>query len=354
MWEFFKRIYKTYFAGQESGLTLFLLVLAGITFYYLGGYLLPFFISVFIAFLLNELVIFLRARKIPHLYATIITFLIFFIGTTVLVFMVLPLLWQRASDFAKAFPSIIEQIGAWMYLLPENYPAIFSTDDIDGFVATIRQNIIDYSQSLISSSITSVGEIAGFFIYVVLVLVMVFFILKDYDKLTQYLVKFLPKEQKLMSRLAKKMKIEMLKYLYGKLLEGLIVFVASWITFTILGLNFTTILAIAVGVSVIIPYIGAAIVTLPVLLVAYEQFGFENMFIYVAVAYIILQLLDGYVLVPLLFSELINLHPVSVILAIIIFGSLWGLWGVALAIPMATFIKALIEYWPRAKPDKIS
>jgi putative permease len=60
-----------------------------------------------------------------------------------------------------------------------------------------------------------------------------------------------------------------------------------------------------------------------------------------------LQLLDGFVLVPLLFSEVVNLHPISIILAVLIFGSLWGLWGVFFAIPLATFVKALVVSWPR-------
>ncbi|MCH9665057.1 MAG: AI-2E family transporter [Gammaproteobacteria bacterium] len=347
MWEFFKKSYKTYFAGQESGFTLFLFLLAGLALYYLGTFLFPFFVAVFISFLLNELVTQLKKRRLSHLLSVAITFILFLTCSTVLIFMVLPFLWQRTILFVQEFPSTIEQIGDWLYLLPESYPELFSSDDIDGFVATIREQLVEYGQTVISASLTSIGDIAGFFVYILLVLVMVFFILKDYDKLTNYLVKFLPEEHKLMSRLGTKMKREMLRYIWGKLLEGFIVFVVSVITFSILGLNFTFLLAIAVGVSVIIPYIGAAIVTIPVLLVAYAQFGAENMFYYVLIAYLILQLLDGYILVPLLFSELINLHPVSVILAILVFGSIWGIWGIAFAIPMATFIKALIEYWPR-------
>lgn len=353
MWEFVKRIYNIYFAGQESGLTLFIFLIAGMALYYLGGFLFPFFVAVFIAFLLNELVSFLKRKRLSHLLSVTITFLLFLSCSLVLVFMVLPFLWSRLISFAQEFPNTIEQLGDWLYLLPENYPEFFSREDIDNFIITIREQLVAYGQSIISSSLTSIGEITSGVVYILLVLVMVFFILKDYDKLTNYLVKFLPKEHKLMSRLGVKMKAEMLRYIGGKLLEGFIVFIASVITFAIIGLNFTFLLAIAVGFSVIIPYVGAVIVTVPVLLVAYAQYGAEGMFFYVLIAYIILQLLDGYVLVPLLFSELINLHPVSVILAILIFGSIWGIWGVAFAIPLATFVKALIEYWPRLPDSEI-
>lgn len=353
MWQFFKRTYNIYFAGQESGFTLFLFLLAGFALYYLGAFMFPFFVAVFISFLLNEFVTFLKKRRLSHLLSVAITFLLFLSCSSILIFMVLPFLWARLIIFAQEFPSTIEQIGNWLYLLPENYPAFFTTEDIDGFVVSLREQLVGYGQTIISSSLTSIGQITGFFVYIMLVLVMVFFILKDYDKLTDYLVKFLPKEHKLMSRLGTKMKAEMLRYIGGKLLEGFIVFVVSWITFAIIGLNFAFLLAIAVGISVIIPYVGAVIVTVPVLLVAYAQYGAEGLFFSVLIAYIILQLLDGYVLVPLLFSELINLHPVSVILAILIFGSIWGIWGVAFAIPLATFIKALLEFWPRLPDSKV-
>ena len=67
------------------------------------------------------------------------------------------------------------------------------------------------------------------------------------------------------------------------------------------------------------------------------------------VAYAILQALDGNVLVPILFSEAVNLHPVSIILAVLFFGGLWGFWGVFFAIPLATLIKALVQAWPRGE-----
>ena len=86
--------------------------------------------------------------------------------------------------------------------------------------------------------------------------------------------------------------------------------------------------------------------TIPVALVAIFQWGLEPQTFYLILSYIILQLLDGNVLVPLLFSEAVNLNPVVIILAILVFGGIWGLWGVFFAIPLATFIKAVIVAWP--------
>ncbi len=98
----------------------------------------------------------------------------------------------------------------------------------------------------------------------------------------------------------------------------------------------------------VIPFVGAAVVTLPVAMVAYFQWGWSSEFIYLMLAYTAIQALDGNVLVPLLFSEAVNLHPVAIILAVLVFGGLWGFWGVFFAIPLATLVKAILYAWPIA------
>jgi putative permease len=110
---------------------------------------------------------------------------------------------------------------------------------------------------------------------------------------------------------------------------------------------------VSVGLSVIIPYIGAALVTLPVAMVAFFQWGLGSEFYSLCAVYLIIQALDGNVLVPLLFSEAVNLHPVAIIMAVLFFGGIWGLWGVFFAIPLATMIKAIINAWPVAEAEKI-
>ena len=105
-------------------------------------------------------------------------------------------------------------------------------------------------------------------------------------------------------------------------------------------------LAVLVGLSVIVPYVGATVVTVPIFLVAFFQWGFSGDMLQILVAYTILQLIDGNILVPLIFSETVNLHPIAIITAVLVFGGLWGFWGVFFAIPLATFLKAVIRAWP--------
>ena len=90
------------------------------------------------------------------------------------------------------------------------------------------------------------------------------------------------------------------------------------------------------------------VVTIPVAIIAYFQWGTGSDFIWIMVAYGIIQALDGMVLVPLLFSEVVNLHPIAIVMAILVFGGLWGFWGVFFAIPLATLVQAVLHAWPRA------
>ncbi|CAK3917619.1 putative transporter YfgO (fragment) [Vibrio crassostreae] len=109
---------------------------------------------------------------------------------------------------------------------------------------------------------------------------------------------------------------------------------------------YSVLLAVAVGFSVLIPYIGAAAVTVPVAIVGLFQWGLEPQFYWLLLAYGIIQALDGNVLVPVLFSEAVNLHPVAIIVAVLVFGGLWGFWGVFFAIPLATLVKAVWNALP--------
>jgi putative permease len=184
-------------------------------------------------------------------------------------------------------------------------------------------------------------------VYTVLVPIIVFFLLKDREQITRWLAAFLPDKRPLFDRIWAEMNVQFANYARGKVVEIVIVGVVSYVSFTWLGLRYAALLGLLVGLSVIIPYIGAFIVTVPIAAVALFQWGVSPEFYWVLGVYVVIQVLDGNVLVPLLFSEAVNLHPVAIILAVLFFGGIWGLWGVFFAIPLATLIKAVIYAWPR-------
>ncbi|WP_134616872.1 AI-2E family transporter, partial [Pseudomonas aeruginosa] len=143
-------------------------------------------------------------------------------------------------------------------------------------------------------------------------------------------------------------------YIRGKVIEIVITGAVTYIAFAYLGLNYAALLALLVGLSVVVPYIGAVVVSVPVAMIAFFQWGWGDQFIYLMVAHAIIQALDGNVLVPLLFSEAVNLHPVAIICAVLLFGGLWGFWGVFFAIPLATLVKAVLDAWPKDLPETLA
>jgi putative permease len=191
-------------------------------------------------------------------------------------------------------------------------------------------------------------------IYLLLVPLLVFFMLKDKQLLVGFFIAFLPKERGAMTAIWSEMDMQFANYVRGKAIEILIVGLASLLAFLILGLNYAALLALLVGLSVLIPYIGATVVTVPVLLVGYMQWGWGLDFFWLFMVYGVIQFIDGNLLVPLLFSEVVNLHPVSIIIAVLLFGGIWGFWGVFFAIPLATLVKAVYNAWPRKWSDNVA
>ena len=177
----------------------------------------------------------------------------------------------------------------------------------------------------------------------------VFFTLKDKPLLQEWARGFMPHRSQLAEKVWNEADTKIANYIRGKFLEILIVWLVSYVTFALMGLNYAVLLSFLVGVSVIIPFVGAVVVTLPIALIAYFQWGFTAKLGYLLVAYQIIQILDGNVLVPLLFSEVVDLHPLAIIISVLFFGGLWGIWGVFFAIPLAALVQAVLDAWPRER-----
>jgi putative permease len=241
-------------------------------------------------------------------------------------------------------------IGEWqsqLMHLPEAYPSIVSEAQIERLIASVNGEVGEFGQWVLSQSLSSLPFIVTMLVYLVLVPILVFFFLKDSQQLTGWLVRHLPRERRLMKLVWLEMNDQIGNYIRGKATEILIVGATSYICFAILGVNYAALLAVLVGLSVLVPYIGATVATIPVALIGLFQWGLSNEFMVLMVVYGVIQMLDGNVLVPILFSEAVNLHPVAIIAAVLIFGGLWGFWGVFFAIPLATLFKAVLYAWPR-------
>ncbi|MDD2759364.1 MAG: AI-2E family transporter [Methylomonas sp.] len=319
----------------------------------LSGLLMPVFASIVLAYLLEGLVAKLERRWMPRLMAVYVVFFAFLTALGFILFVLVPMVSEQTVQLVQRIPEMIASAQDEIMRLPEVYPELISQARIREIMFSIQQDLLKYGQNIISGSAQSFAGLLAAVIYLFLVPMMLFFFMKDKDLLIGWFSQFFPRDMTLTLRVWQEVDLQLANYVRGKFLEVFILWSVSYLTFALLGLNYAMLLAVLMGLQVVIPYVGATLVTFPVLGVAYVQWGMGggNDFMYVLIAYSIIQAIDGVVLVPLLFSEAVNLHPIAIIVAILFFGGLWGFWGVFFAIPLATLVKAVLTAWPRSGRD---
>lgn len=351
---FVKKAFKRILPNSQA---ITLAVILGVGFllvYFLADFLMPVFAAVVIAYLLDGVVAKAESKKVPRFPAVLVVFSAFLGFLIILLFVLMPILYEQAVQLLQQIPEMLTITQRQIMRLPEMYPKLVSTKNIREIMFAAQNELIRYSQDLVSVSASSlVGVITGM-LYLILVPVLIFFLLKDKEHILDWVTQFMPRDRHLSMRVWEEMDVQLGNYVRGKFIEVFILWSASYITFAMMSLNYAMLLAVFMGLSVIIPYVGATLVTFPVLGVAYFQWGMNDPFMYLLIAYAIIQAIDGVVLVPLLFSEAVNLHPVAIIVAILFFGGLWGFWGVFFAIPLATLVKSVITAWPRLGDKGVS
>lgn len=332
-------------ANAEMMMLFFSLIILVILFWLMGKLLLPVLVSVILAYLLDGIVKQLVLWKMPHTLAVSIVCLVC-IGLFLLaLFVLLPLVWEQLSNLFNELPSLIKRLETTFTHLSTQYPDYISKKQIQGLLSAFQQDFANTGKVALSYSLATLSSVMQLIVYLVLVPLMVFFFLKDRDDILNWFSEFLPKKRRLIREVWSEVNLQIGNYIRAKILEVVIVGVVSWIVFAILGLNYSILLAVLVGLSALIPYVGVVIVTIPVLIVGYMQWGFSPQFVYLLIAFMVIMAADGNVLAPLLFSETLKIHPVAVIAAVLIFGGLWGFWGIFFAIPLASVVKALLNVW---------
>ena len=311
-----------------------------------GRMLAPAIAALIIAFVLDRPVMLLRGRGAPNVVATSVVFVGFLGIASFVVLTILPLVLEQVTELVRQLPSITLQIQDAVLALPERYPSLFDEAQVAEIIAALRAQILNLGEPVLQYSLASITSLVTVVVYVILGPLLVFFFLKDKEKIIQWFSRFLPSQRRLVNQVWKEVNQKIGAYIRGKVYEIMIVGVVTWLTFTVIGLDFAILLALATGFSVLIPYIGAAAVFFPVAAVAFFQWGPGGDFVVAIVAYGIIQGLDGNLLAPLLFAEIVKLHASAIVVAILIFGGIWGFWGLFFAIPLATLAHEVIKAWP--------
>lgn len=327
---------------------LFFFLLFGFLFLeFFGNFFMPIIVSIVIAYLFNSLVTMLERLKLPHILAVLLIYIVFLGLFAFLIFGLVPSLSKQLSNLISELPDAFAKSQTWVNALMDRYPTLFSQSVLDHVSAFFKEQVSNIGQYAFKFSLATITNVVSVVLYFILVPLLVFFFLKDRKVILNWANQFMPKDKSLVMTVWQDVNEKIGCYIRGRVIEIFIVGVITVIAFGILGLNYAILLGSLVGVSVLIPYIGAILVTIPVLAVGLMQWGLSPHFLYLLIVYTAIIIFDGYILVTFLFSESMDLHPIVIILSVVIFGALWGFWGVFFAIPLTTFFDAVLRAWPR-------
>ena len=270
---------------------------------------------------------------------SIIIALFIFFAIYISLFLALPSIGGQINSLLQSLPTIVTTFQETL----SNY---FSEEQLEALFANVSNQINSLLSSVLGQIAGTISLMFNAIIYALLIPLMVVFFIKDKKVLLPMLTSFLPRNHGLMETVLREMNNQLFNYVTGKFIEMIIVATSSYFLFAILGLPYAILISILVGLSVIIPIFGAILVTIPVVLLGLYEWGLSENFYWLVGLYLVIQILDGNLLVPILFSSRNNLHPVIIIISVLFFGGIWGFWGLFFAIPLATFIKAIINSWP--------
>jgi putative permease len=343
--------------SSPSRVILALIILGALFFViFLGELLAPVLVAMVLAYLLDGPVKRLERLRIPRPAGTWLIFALFLAFCAVILIFLIPFLIQEVAKLARQAPDMMARFKLWVAGLPAHRPSFLSEEQYSQILKAIRANtdIIGMLQvklsamgdNLLAQSVKFTQGAVQTLIYAILIPLMTFFFLKDKDQILAWFTQFAPDNIGLTRRVMTEVDQQFSNYIRGRFYEILIVWVVTYTTFRLLGLNYSMLLGVFTGLSVLLPYVGATIMAIPVILLALVQPEFSSMdMAMVVLAYGVIQFLDGNILAPLLLSGVTNLHPIAIIVSFLIFGSLWGFWGVFFAIPLGALVNAVIKAW---------
>mgnify|MGYP001160710809 FL=1 len=350
MFKFFKEWYESHLTDpNQVALALIILSISLIT-YILLATVTPILVAIILAYMLEGVVNrFTKNYPLKRNAVVLLVYFSFIAVSMVTLFLILPLMIDQFTLFVKSLPSILEKGKFLLLNFTSSDKALVTEGQLTNIFSVLNTEIYNMYGSIVSYSLSSAGSIIETMIYMLIVPILIFFLLFDKKEINGWFKKFFPEKLDLSKKAYAELDLKIGNYIRCKFIEIIIVWIASTLFFTILGLNYSLVLGFLCGISVIIPYVGAIAVTIPIVFVGYFQWGTSSEFWYIILAHIIIQILDGNVVVPVLFSDAVNLHPLAILISILFFGTIWGIWGVFFAIPLAVLVNTLLNIWPKTE-----
>lgn len=307
----------------------------------------PFFIGFVIAWLFNPLVVKLENRGWNRAAASMVIFLVFILIIFAFFSMLIPTIYTQLNDLIASLPGIFNSLKNWITNFLNNFN---SSDMVD--VASIEANIFKSMEDLGTNITTNLPSMIMNIVGVVfsglgtmaISLVVGLYLLFDFNNATDHLLKYIPKTHKYeIETLINQIGEELRKCVRGTLTIACMVFVCDSLGFAIAGLKAPILFGLLCGITDLIPYIGPYIGGAAAVIVGFSQNPMTGIIV-LSVA-VVVQLIENYVLQPVVMSKTVELHPVTIIIGLLIFGHFFGIIGMILAMPIMSLIKVVYRFF---------
>ena len=336
---------------QVAALVLALL-LGSLVILFFGSALAPYFTSLVVAYLLEGMIRGLERIRLPRMLAVLIVFSLFILVLNLILFGLLPSLAVELARVSDEIPRITGTLKELLHRMTESASGLVNP----AFAENLLVGLVETSQKMATGAVGFLFQglpgLISLLVYLVLVPFLVFFFMKDKVLLQQAFKRFLPRERDLINRVLQEVEAGVGGYIQGKFWEMLLLGVASYAAFVFIGFDYAFLVGVLTGLSVLIPFLGLAVVTVPVALLGVFQWGLSWESLNPLIVYAVLQTLDGSAVAPLILGETVKVHPTTIMLAILFFGSLWGVVGVFFAVPLAVLVRSVLDALLPHQPAK--
>ena len=306
----------------------------------------PLFIGFFIAWLLNPLVKKLKEKKVNRTLAVIIAYLILLAVIYLVFAFTIPALGDQMSDIVSAIPDIVDDVNKWInniFLKLSN----LSLQNLDAVKASFLTKITEIAsgiqKDLPTTAVNIISSVASGIGTILLSLIIGFYLLFDYDKFVDGIIKLFPKNcRKEVMTLTSRLSESLYSFVNGTLWLSILLFVVSIIGFSIIGLNAPVLIAFICVITNLIPYIGPYMGAAVAGAIGFAESPVIGVLTLIFI--LIVQTIDGNLLQPLVMSKKMNLSPITILLSLLVFGYFWGIFGMVIATPLIAILKIIYEF----------
>lgn len=363
---FFSTRYIKFLGGRNTFFTLIVLLLIGLIIMiydkisfifvpltvFLGNVILPIILAVIAYYLLRPILRLIEKIKIPRVWGILIIFLALIGLITLLIFLVFPFLKEQSTRLVEELPSyfiqLLTSLDAFLRtsFLTDYYVQMEQTvNNILGELPKELGKFLQNTLSEVASGISSVvGVLTSFVLAIVTVPFIVFYLLKDGEKLPKYVMKlFPPRMRDDLHSVFKDIDKQISSYIQGQILVSMCIGFMVFIGFTIIGMDYALLLGVIAMVTSVVPYLGPVIAITPAVIIALVKSPL--MLLQLAVVWTVVQLVEGKFISPQIMGKSLHIHPITIIFVLITSGSLFGVPGVILGIPGYAIVKVIVTHF---------